>query len=38
LRDRDSLAQERLAIDDLAGELERRIAAHWQTPKLGARS
>jgi glycyl-tRNA synthetase len=36
LRDRDSLLQERLAIDDLAGELERRIAAHWRTPKLGA--
>src|SRR5471030_125784 len=38
LRDRDSLLQERLAIDDLAGELERRIAAHWQSPKLGATS
>ncbi|HEX5310070.1 MAG TPA: glycine--tRNA ligase [Solirubrobacteraceae bacterium] len=34
LRDRDSLAQERIAIEDLAGELERRLAASWQTPKL----
>ncbi len=34
LRDRDSLAQERLPIDGLAEEIERRIAAPWQTPKL----
>jgi glycyl-tRNA synthetase len=34
LRDRDSLAQDRIAIEDLAGELERRLAAAWQTPKL----
>jgi glycyl-tRNA synthetase len=37
LRDRDSLAQERIAIDDLAAELERRLAAPWQTPKLEQR-
>jgi glycyl-tRNA synthetase len=36
LRDRDSLAQERLAIDDLAGEIERRLASPWRTPKLAA--
>ena len=34
LRDRDSLAQERLPIDGLAEEVERRIAAPWTTPKL----
>jgi len=35
LRDRDSLAQERLAIDDLPAEIERRLAEPWRTPKLG---
>jgi glycyl-tRNA synthetase len=34
LRDRDSLEQERIAIDDLADELVRRLADSWQTPKL----
>ncbi len=34
LRDRDSLAQDRLKIDELAAELEKRLAAPWQTPKL----
>ena len=33
LRDRDSLAQERLPIDGLVAEVERRIAAPWTTPK-----
>src|SRR5947208_3289447 len=33
LRDRDSLAQERVPIDGLAEEVERRIAAPWTTPK-----
>jgi glycyl-tRNA synthetase len=35
LRDRDSLTQDRIAIDALGPELERRLAAPWQTPKLG---
>ncbi|MDQ6914839.1 MAG: glycine--tRNA ligase [Actinomycetota bacterium] len=35
LRDRDSLAQERIAIDELPGEIERRLDAEWRTPKLG---
>jgi glycyl-tRNA synthetase len=35
LRDRDSLEQERIAIDDLPEEIERRLDADWQTPKLG---
>ncbi|MGH2879717.1 MAG: glycine--tRNA ligase [Solirubrobacteraceae bacterium] len=34
LRDRDTLAQERIAVEELAGELEARMAAPWQTPKL----
>jgi glycyl-tRNA synthetase len=36
VRDRDSLQQERIAIDELADELERRLRAPWQTPKLAA--
>ena len=35
VRDRDTLAQERIAIDELAGELARRLAAPWRTPKAG---
>ena len=35
LRDRDSLAQDRIAIDALAGEIERRLRAPWRSPKLG---
>ncbi len=35
LRDRDSLAQERLAIDGIAQEIERRVNASWKTPKQG---
>src|SRR3954470_21281962 len=35
LRDRDSLDQSRIAIDELGGELERRLAAPWRSPKLG---
>jgi len=33
LRDRDRLAQERIAIGDLADELERRLRAPWRSPK-----
>jgi len=35
LRDRDTLAQERIAIDELGDELERRVKAPWRSPKLG---
>src|SRR5881227_627374 len=35
LRDRDSLEQIRLPIAQLADELEQRLAAPWQSPKLG---
>ncbi len=35
LRDRDSLEQTRIAIDQLADELTRRLHAPWRTPKLG---
>jgi glycyl-tRNA synthetase len=35
LRDRDSLEQSRIAIDELASELERRLAEPWSSPKLG---
>jgi glycyl-tRNA synthetase len=34
LRDRDSLEQSRVAIDELGDELQRRLAAPWKTPKL----
>jgi glycyl-tRNA synthetase len=34
LRDRDSLAQERLPIEGIAEAIERRIAAPWSSPKL----
>jgi glycyl-tRNA synthetase len=33
LRDRDSLEQSRIAIDELGAELERRLAAPWVSPK-----
>ncbi len=36
VRDRDSLAQERLPIDGLADELSRRLHEPWRTPKLAA--
>jgi glycyl-tRNA synthetase len=39
LRDRDSLEQVRVPVDELGDELERRLAAPWTTPKLaGAES
>jgi glycyl-tRNA synthetase len=34
LRDRDSLAQERVPIEGIAEEIERRVNAPWRTPKL----
>jgi glycyl-tRNA synthetase len=34
IRDRDSLTQERVAIDALADELERRLQAPWVSPKI----
>jgi len=34
VRDRDSLVQERLPIEGLAQELQRRVHAPWQSPKL----
>jgi glycyl-tRNA synthetase len=34
LRDRDTLAQERIAIDQVGDELTRRLAAPWASPKL----
>jgi glycyl-tRNA synthetase len=35
LRDRDTLDQFRVPINDLGAELERRLAEPWTTPKLG---
>jgi len=35
LRDRDSLEQARVPRAELAGELGRRLAAPWRSPKLG---
>jgi glycyl-tRNA synthetase len=34
LRERDSLAQERLPIEGIAEEIERRVSAPWKSPKL----
>jgi glycyl-tRNA synthetase len=34
LRDRDSLTQTRVAIDELGGELERLLREPWRSPKL----
>ena len=34
IRDRDSLEQERVPIDDLPGLLAARLATPWRTPKL----
>jgi glycyl-tRNA synthetase len=38
LRDRDSLEQERVAIDELPELIATRLASDWQTPKLDAAS
>ena len=35
VRDRDSLGQDRIAIDALADELGTRLAREWRSPKLG---
>ena len=35
VRDRDSLSQERIAIDDVPAHLAARMAAPWASPKLG---
>ena len=35
LRDRDTLEQERVALDDLPALLTARLAAPWRSPKLG---
>ena len=35
LRDRDSLTQERLPVEGIGEEIERRVNAPWRTPKLG---
>jgi glycyl-tRNA synthetase len=34
LRDRDSLTQDRIAIAELADEIDRRLREQWQSPKL----
>jgi glycyl-tRNA synthetase len=34
VRDRDDLSQDRVAIEGLADELERRLRAPWRSPKL----
>jgi glycyl-tRNA synthetase len=34
VRDRDSLQQERVAVETLGDELERRLRAPWRSPKL----
>jgi glycyl-tRNA synthetase len=36
LRDRDTLDQSRVAIDELGDELQRRLEAPWQSPKPAA--
>jgi glycyl-tRNA synthetase (class II) len=34
LRDRDSLEQIRIAIDELGDDIERRLRDPWRSPKL----
>jgi glycyl-tRNA synthetase len=36
LRDRDSLAQTRIAVHKLGAEIEQRLRAPWRSPKLGS--
>jgi glycyl-tRNA synthetase len=35
LRDRDSLDQSRIQVNEIGPELERRLAEAWRSPKLG---
>jgi glycyl-tRNA synthetase len=35
VRDRDTLEQEHVAIDDLPALLSERLVAPWRSPKLG---
>jgi glycyl-tRNA synthetase len=35
LRDRDTLDQTRVAIDELEAEIQRRLKEPWRSPKLG---
>jgi glycyl-tRNA synthetase len=35
VRDRDTLSQDRVSIDELADNLEARLSAPWTSPKLG---
>jgi glycyl-tRNA synthetase len=37
LRDRDSLEQVRVPMDDVADELAERLGAPWRSPKLASR-
>ncbi|HTR89858.1 MAG TPA: His/Gly/Thr/Pro-type tRNA ligase C-terminal domain-containing protein, partial [Solirubrobacteraceae bacterium] len=36
VRERDSLSQERIGVEELAGEIERRVTGAWRTPKLSS--
>jgi glycyl-tRNA synthetase len=36
LRDRDSLAQDRIAVDELGDEIEHRLRSAWSSPKLSS--
>jgi glycyl-tRNA synthetase len=36
VRDRDTLAQDRVAIDELPDVIAARLAAAWESPKLAA--
>ena len=36
LRERDSLAQDRIAADQLADEIDSRLRREWHSPKLDA--
>jgi glycyl-tRNA synthetase len=38
LRDRDTLEQTRIRLDEVGDELEQRLGAEWRSPKLAAHS